>query len=64
MPERGGVESRGKAGTGGVVEEGGTRLAALTAREGGPRGGGAFGAVVAAPASPAFLLTHFLRLES
>ena len=60
----GGVESRGMAGTGGVVEGGGARLAALTAREGGPFGGGALGTPRSDPASPAFLLTHFLRFES
>lgn len=61
---KGGVESRERAGTGGVVEGGGTKLAALTAREGGPFGGGALGTTTSDPASPAFLLTHFLRFES
>lgn len=60
----GGVESRGKAGTGGVVEGGGTRPVALTARDGGPRGGGALGTAVSDAVSPAFLLTHFFRFES
>lgn len=64
VTEKGGVESRGIAGTGGVVEGGGTKLAALTAREGGPFGGGALGTTTSDPASPAFLLTHFLRSES
>ena len=62
--ESGGVESRGKAGTGGVVEGGGTKPAALAARDGGPRGGGALGAATSDAVSPAFLLTHFFRFES
>lgn len=60
----GGVESRGNAGTGGVEEGVGTRPVVLTARDGGPRGGGAFGAAASDPVSPAFLLTHFFRFES
>lgn len=62
--ESGGVVPLGKAGTGGVVEGGGTRPVALTARDGGPRGGGGLGTAASDPVSPAFLLTHFLRFES
>lgn len=62
--ESGGDESRGKAGTGGVVEGEGIALAALTAREGGPFGGAVLGAATSDPATLAFLLTHFLRFES
>lgn len=60
----GGVESRGRAGTGGVEEGVGARPVTLTARDGGPRGGGAFGAAASDAVSPAFLLTHFFRFES
>lgn len=58
------VDSRGKAGTGGVAEGVGTRPVALTALDGGPRGGGAFGTAASEPVSLAFLLTHFFRFES
>lgn len=54
----------GKGGTGGVafldIDDGGGPPAALTALDGGPLGGGAFGASVAAGAGP-FLLTHFFN---
>jgi hypothetical protein len=65
VTESDGVEPRGKADTGGVVEGGGAGLAAaLTAREGGPLGGADLGTATSDPVSPAFLLTHFLRFES
>lgn len=64
VESEGGVEPRGKAGTGGVGDGVGTRPAALTARDGGPRGGGAFGAAASDTVSPAFLLIHFFKFES
>lgn len=54
----------GNGGTGGVAEDGGGAAAALTARDGGPLGGGGFGAVTSDVAAPAFLLTHFFKSES
>lgn len=54
----------GKGGTGGVavldIDDGGGPPCPLTALDGGPLGGGALGASVAAGASP-FLLTHFFN---
>lgn len=46
-----------------MVVEGGGIPVALTARDGGPLGGGGFEAV-AVGALPPFLLTHFLRSAS
>lgn len=58
------VNAFGKAGTGGVAEEGGAAPAALTALDGGPLGGGGFELAVVVAAAPAFLFTHFFRSES
>lgn len=56
----------GKEGIGGgaEAEDWGGAAAALTALDGGPLGGGAFGASVSGVAAPAFLLTHFFKSES
>lgn len=57
------VDAWGKGGTGGVVVMGGGAPVILTARDGGPLGGGGFDSATAGAVSP-FLFTHFLRLES
>lgn len=60
-----GVVEVGNGGTGGGADaDGGDTAAALTARDGGPLGGGGFGLFVSAVAAPAFLLTHFFKSES
>lgn len=65
VPGFAGVVELGIGGTGdGADEDGRGTPAALTARDGGPLGGGGFGLLVSDVAAPAFLLIHFFKSES